>query len=173
MHMTTKKTDVVRGDAREEDPRKRARDRVAALRENGLDLDGVADKFYIPADAIPEGWTYEWKRWRTYGKEDPTYEVEMSRRGWEPVPAGRHPEMVPSNWTGHHIELDGMILMERPEEITIEFRENERRKALAQVRAKEEQLAEAPPGAFERVDAKGQSTVKVKKSFAPMAIPKE
>jgi hypothetical protein len=66
-----------------------------------------------------------------------------------------------------------MILMERPEEITKEFRANERRKALAQVRAKEEQLTEAPPGAFERVDAKGQSTVKVNKSFAPMAIPKE
>jgi hypothetical protein len=97
----------------------------------------------------------------------------MARRGWEPVPATRHPEFVPSNWQGSHIELDGMILMERPAEITEEFRRNERKKAQAQVRAKEEQLSEAPPGAFERVDAKGQSTVKVKKSFAPMAIPNE
>jgi hypothetical protein len=158
---------------REDDPRARAKERVKQLRTDGLDLDGVSDKFFIPSEAIPEGWTYEWKRWRVYGKEDPTYEVEMARRGWEPVPASRHPELVPSNWQHTHVELDGMILMERPEEITEEFRAGERRRAMQQVRAKEEQLQDAPPGAFERVDAKGKSTVKVNKSYAPMAIPKD
>lgn len=170
--MTTKPK-AIRDDVREEDPRARAKARVAELRgESGnLDLDGVADKFYIPKDSIPQGWTYEWKRWRTYGKEDPTYEVEMARRGWEPVPASRHRELVPSNWSGDHIEMDGMILMERPEEITEEFRKLERKKALQQVRAKEEQLNEAPPGTFERVDGKGKETARVKKTIAPMAIP--
>lgn len=171
--MTTNKPKAIRESVRDDDPRARAKARVAELRGEGggLDLDGVADKFFIPPDSIPQGWTYEWKRWRTYGKEDPTYEVEMARRGWEPVPAGRHPELVPSNWTGDHIEMDGMILMERPEEITREFRELERRRAMSQVRAKEEQLNDAPPGTFERVDAKGKSTTKVAKSIAPMAIP--
>ena len=105
-------------------------------------------------------------------QEDPSYQVHLARMGWEPVPAGRHPEMMPAGTTSKTIERKGMVLMERPSEITNESRMISLRRARGQVRAKEEQLAAAPAGQFERSN-KDASLVKVKKSYEAMPIPEE
>jgi hypothetical protein len=68
------------------------------------------------------------------------------------------------------IERKGMILMERPLEITQDARDNELRKARAQVRQKEAQLNSAEGGQFERTN-KDQSLVKVRKSYESIPIP--
>jgi hypothetical protein len=157
----------------EEDPRTRAALRAAELREHlGDDLGDGVDEFYIDPRIIPDGWSYEWKRYTTLGAQDPSYQVSLARGGWEAVPASRHPELMPDNWKGAHIERKGMILMERPAEITEQVKAREERKARDQVGQKEQQLYGAPAGQFQR-DNKGNPLVKVAKSYEPMAIPKE
>jgi hypothetical protein len=156
---------------REEDPRTRAARRAAELREHRGSLDDGVDKFYIDPTIIPDGWSYEWKNHTILGQPNPSYEVNMARAGWEPVPRTRHPELMPENYAGNTIIRDGQILMERPLEITKEAVERDKRAAKAQMQGKEAQLAGAPPGTFDR-DNKGTPLASIKKSYEPMQIPK-
>lgn len=156
---------------REEDPRTRAARRALELREHmGGNMDDGVDKFYIDPRIIPDGWSYEWKTLAVLGKENPSYQVSLAHRGWEAVPRTRHPEMMPENYRTETIEREGMILMERPKEITDEVKALELRKARDQVRSKEQQLNGAPPGQFERSN-KDASLVKINKSFETIPIP--
>lgn len=152
-------------------PRERAAKRVAELRGHGGDEIDGHDKFYFnPAD-FPDGWTYEWKRRLLLNQENPAYETELARQGWEPVPVSRHPEMMPRGYKGTTIERDGMILMERPTELVAEARQRDLRNARKQVLAKEEQLGATPDGTLTR----NHPNVKpvVRKSYEPMAVPEE
>jgi hypothetical protein len=153
-----------------DDPRARAAKRAAELRGHLGSLDEGTDDFYIPAHYVPDGWSYEWKRKLTMGQEDPAYQVSIARKGWEPVPASRHPSMMPDGNKYQIIERKGMILMERPLEITEEAQRAERRRAQLQVRQKEEQLNAAPQGQFER-NNKDAPLARVKKGYSPIAIP--
>ncbi len=156
---------------REEDPRTRAARRAEELRNHLGDLDATTDDFYIDPAVIPPGWSYEWKRKTILGEEDPAYQVQLAHTGWEPVPASRHPTFMPSN--SHHttIERKGMILMERPAEITEEIRNYERKKARSQVMTKEEQLNSAPDGQFGRDHAEVRP--RINKSYEAIPIPQE
>jgi hypothetical protein len=158
---------------KEESPRERAARRAAELKahRNG-DLDDGTDEFFVEPGVIPDGWTYEWKTKTVLGAEDPAHQVKLARDGWEAVPASRHPEMMPAGYTGVEITRKGMVLMERPAEITEEVRRIEARRARLQVKAKEEQLSAAPSGQFERSN-KGNDLVKVKKGYEAMPIPEE
>ncbi len=153
-------------------PRERAAKRVAELRGHagGDEVDGH-DKFYFDPNMYPDGWTYEWKRRLLLNQENPAYETELSRQGWDPVPVTRHPEMMPRNYKGTTIERDGMMLMERPTELVEEARNRELRTARKQVRAKEEQLGSTPDGTMTR----NHPNVKpvLRKSFEPMSVPEE
>jgi hypothetical protein len=159
----------------EEDPRIRAARRAAEILENRGSMDEGDDEFFIDPRIIPEGWSYEWKRHTILNKEDPSYQVQLARGGWEGVPAFRHPEMMPQGYEGHLIERKGMILMERPMKITQLARDAELRKARSQVRQKEAQLHGAPAGENSPFDPtnKGTPMVKIAKSYEPMPIPKE
>ena len=157
---------------REEDPRTRAARRAAEIRNHVGNMDEGTDEFYIPTELIPDGWTYEWKRKTVMGQEDPAHQVALARKGWEPVPASRHPSFMPDGGGYNTIERKGMILMERPAEVTEEARLIEQRRARLQVRQKEEQLNSAPQGQFER-NNKENSLVKVKKSYEAVPIPKD
>lgn len=161
----------MRTSPREEDPRARAERRAAEIRKHlSNDVSDGADRFYINPDSIPDGWSYEWKRKTIWGKEDPAHEVELARKGWEAVPASRHPEMMPKgNW--QTIERDGMILMERPKELTDEAHSGNLRAARLQVKAKEAQLNQAPEGTFERNDPRVKPSIK--KSYQAMPISEE
>lgn len=163
---------IARQAMREEDPRMRAAARAEEIRKHrqGQNLDEL-DRFKIETHIIPEGWTYEWKRRTLFGKEDPAYQVELSRQGWEPVPLTRHPEMMPQGWENDTIERDGMILMERPSELTSEARDVELRRAKNQVRAKEQQLGSAPDGQFGRDHQ--QVRPSIKKGYEPMPVPRD
>lgn len=163
-------SEPMRPSIREEDPRAAAARRAAELRDhlNGEVVD-AADDFYIPADMIPDGWTYEWKRHSVYGKEDTTYYLQLRREGWEPVPASRHPEMMPKDAGNGPILRKGMILMECPAEIIDERRRAEQIRARNQVRHKEAQIAGTPDGTMTRDHARVQP--QIKKSYEAMPIP--
>jgi hypothetical protein len=155
--------------AKEETPRERAERRAAELRGHS-DVDDGTDEFFVEPGIIPDGWSYEWKTRTVLGAEDPAHQVALQRKGWEVIPASRHPEMMPLGYKGVEIIRKGMVLMERPLSITEEARQAEARRARLQVRAKEEQLSAAKPGEFGR-DNKGDSLAKIKKGYEAMPIP--
>jgi hypothetical protein len=156
---------------REEDSRAAAAKRAAQLREHLGDVVEGQDDFYIPLDEIPDGWTYEWKRHTTMGQEDPAYQIQLLRSGWEPVPAARHPWMMPHKTDSQTILRKGMILMQCPTEIIDERRAAELRKARLQVRHKEQQIAGTPDGTMTRDDARVRPNIK--KSYEAMPIPEK
>jgi hypothetical protein len=133
-------------------------------------LDEGADEFYINPAIIPEGWSYEWKLFSILNEEQSSYQVTLARTGWEPVPADRHPELMPRGTKEKTVMRRGMQLMERPLEITMEARQIEREKARRQVRIKEDQLTAAPPGQFGR-DNKGEPLTRLGKSYEAMPVP--
>jgi hypothetical protein len=151
----------------EEDPRARAARRAAEVRGHLGDMDDGTNQFPLPP--APDGWTYEWKRKSVMGQEDPAHMTDLLRKGWEPVPATRHPEMMPTGNTYESVERKGMILMERPTELVEEARAIEQRRARGQVRAKEAQLAGTPDGTLSRDDPR--VSPKIKKGYEPMQIP--
>lgn len=164
---------AMRPDLRDDDSRAAAKKREIEILGHLGDMDEGVDEFYVSPDMIPDGWTYEWKRRTVYGQEDPAYQVALARTGWEPVPARRHPEMMPVNWKGEAIERKGMILMQRPKAITERIEALDLRKARNQVRVKEEQLATTPPGTMQSEYTNPKSKPKISKSYEAMPIPKD
>lgn len=83
------------------------------------------DPLHIPEHLIPPGWTYYWVREsiRAGGEPDTGRVTEMRRKGWEPVPADRHPELHYQDFFGRdshltgYITHKGLILCERPTEM--------------------------------------------------------
>ena len=148
----------------EDDARARAKQRADQLRGHLGDVVDGTDEFYISPDVIPDGWAYEWKRNTIYGAEDPAYQVALARSGWMPVPASRHPDMMPHGATDGIISRKGCILMEIPAEIQDERRDADLRKAKNQVRQKEAQLAGTPDGTLDR------TRPEIKKSYSPMQL---
>lgn len=77
-------------------------------------------KLYVPAEKIPANMTYAWVRESTLNEPDPDNMTDRMIRGWSPVPASRHPEMVPPPLPGYEglevsvIRRGGLILCECP-----------------------------------------------------------
>jgi len=109
---------------------------------------GNVDRFFVPPEVIPEGWTYEWKRETLLGMPDTAHMQNMSANGWSPVMAETHPGLfMPNDYKGP-IRRDDMILMERPAELTEEARREEQQAAKALMQAQKEQLGYALPSGF-------------------------
>lgn len=125
------------------------------------------DEFFIDPRAVPEGWDYNWKRYETTGMKDDAYEVELRQAGWEAVDTSRHPNMMPIGTRGAIIRK-GMMLMERPLEISNIAKQRELYNARDAVASKEKALGLAPNGHFDRDPSK----TGVRKSFGPMEIPR-
>lgn len=112
-----------------------------------------ANPFDLPKDEIPEGSSYEWKRFSVSGQSadhDPFYLASMRRQGWEPVDPRRHPNWVPPGYDKPYIIRDGLILMERPVELTNEARQEQRNLARQQMREAQERLGMAPKDTMTR-----------------------
>lgn len=148
-----------------ESQRIRAAIRLAEIRARKVSSPENNGDFYIPADVIPSGWTYEWKRHSVYGKEDPQYMSSMMRDGWSPVSASRHPELLYSGYEGETIIHKGLILCERPEELTRESRIRDNRAAIEQVASREALLGATPQGEMQR------TAPKLNRSMGPAEIP--
>lgn len=118
----------------------------APIRERKRKGGGAVDRFEAPPP--PKGWVYEWKRETVFNKSDPTYDVLVAEQGWTPVESSRHPGFMPDGATS--IRRDGLILMERPVELSEEARREDLRMARDVVRSKEQALGASPPGTMER-----------------------
>ena len=163
---------AMRPTMREEDPRTRAARRAAELRDHLSEAPEGTDEFYIDPSDIPDGWDYEWKTKYVIGQEQSSHMLALRRAGWEEVPTSRHPSFMPLETDLPFIERKGMVLMERPKEISDDARALELRRARQQVRQKESQLNSAESGQFERSN-KDQSLVKINRSYESIPIPND
>jgi hypothetical protein len=130
-----------------------------------LDSGDLHDDFYIDPTKIPEGWDYNWKTKSIFGMEDRDYMREMAQAGWEAVPVERHPEEMPVGSRGA-IERKGMILMERPKEISDAAKQREIITARNIVEEKEKSLGISQNSGF------AQRSKTINKNYSPMQIPR-
>jgi len=142
----------------------RAEARIREIRGQMPDGGESRDKFWAPSP--PDGFDYQWKRRSVYNQEDPAYQVELARQGWEAVPLSRHSEIMPKGWSGQTIEVEGMTLMERPMIFTKEARMREDRAAREAVITKEAQLRSSRKG-----DLGNREVLAFNKSREAIAIP--
>lgn len=140
-----------------------ASERMKEIRQTLPDDEDYVDRFHIDPALIPPGWSYEYKRRTIWEKEDPSYTNSLRRNGWEEVPAGRHPGIM--------VEQGGMVLMERPKELTDERQAANTRIAREVIRAKEEQLGMAPTGTLPRDTPNARAARHVSRSYEPGPIP--
>lgn len=110
---------------------------------------GNVDRFNIPVSLIPDGWSYEWKNETVLGQPDVAHQIHMAENGWTPVPASRHPGLFMPDGEKGAIRRDGMLLMERPNELTEEARYEERVAANNQMQGQQAQLGLSMPVGFE------------------------
>lgn len=141
------------------DQRDVAREPVRATEETRVPTrraGGTEDNpFFIDPKVIPPGVTYEYKRHTTLGQVDEDHLIAMREMGWTPVPAKRHPHMTFEGGSAKgHILKRGMILMERPVQLTQEARMEDNQRAKSQVRDQERRLGVAGQGQFDRTLAK-------------------
>lgn len=129
------------------------------------------DAFKIDRSIIPQGASYEWKRKATKGLPDSTHQVNLRENGWTPVPASRHPELMPTGYQGA-VEKDEMVLMERPSYLTNEARIEDYEIAKDQVRGKEREIlgGDTPDGTFTRDHQSVRNATRLNKRLEPMPI---
>jgi len=143
----------------------RAEELRSKMRANDTEI-AMYDEFYIDPRDIPEGWDYNWKRESIAGMTDEENMIEMRSVGWEPVDSARHPDKMPIGYKGA-VRRKGMILMERPKEISDIAKDRELRMARQVVADKERSLGITPNGTFERDPRRTGIT----KSYQPMEVP--
>lgn len=145
---------------------------VAAPRQRMRKGGQAKDKFAVPDPLKLEGTSYEWKTATVMGKPFHDHMIEMREQGWLPVDDRRMREhFMPPGHVGA-IERDGLVLMERPQELTDEARREDHANARLAVYTKEQQLHEAGPGQFERSN-KGAPMGSVHRSIERGAMPVE
>jgi hypothetical protein len=132
------------------------------------------DPFWIDPMEIPEGQTWEWKRYSVLGQVDGENHQTCAEAGWLPVTWGdRLPIKRPPNLTElglrEPVIKKGMMLMERPVELTIEARVEDYDKANQQVIDKFRELGQAP------ADTLPRQRPQLKREYAPagMAVPSD
>lgn len=80
--------------------------------------------FHINPDLIPDGISLEWKRWSLLGQTNTSltgamYISKMQQQGWETMTAEEFPEILPEGANpSDPIEVEGLLLMARPAELT-------------------------------------------------------
>lgn len=133
------------------------------------------DRLRIDPSEIPDGMSYQWISSKVFGQEQPHNLARFQKQGWAPVPASRHDgRFMPKGHQGY-IEMDGLMLHERPLEYTRKAREYEYQKARTQVRIREQQLAsgDIPGVSFDTQHPTALRSNRITRSHERLNIPEE
>jgi hypothetical protein len=100
------------------------------------------DEFGVNFDAIPSDVSVEWKRFSNVGAEDPFYLARMEQQGWRAVDPREHPDWLslPPGYDKSVIIKSGLLLMERPKELTEQAIAEREARASRQVKEAEQRL---------------------------------
>lgn len=139
-------------DLRASDPQEAARIRAAEVLAQLGDSLGEEDKFFVPPELKHPDWDMQWVRWSVYNQEDPGHISSHQRTGWEFVPAKRpgFERFLPRNWKEDFILKDGMVLMERPMEVSAVIEKRQLGAARERIRIAELRNGQSPPGTLPR-----------------------
>ena len=118
------------------------------------------DKFKIYPEEIPEGMSYEWKRYSIRGMDDKSHQTKLRQMGyWQSVPGDRHPRF---GFQGDApIIIDEMILMERAVELTEERRRRETAKANSVVKEQMRSLELGNDGKIEGKNTRVKRSIEI------------
>ncbi len=112
------------------------------------------DIFHIPDEIVPKNYSYQWNVMEVLGRAEISAQLGMLENGWRNVPAGRHKGMFMPEGTADDAAIirDGLVLQERPIELTMEARAEEYAKAGGLMRDSQQQLGltKAMPDGFDR-----------------------
>lgn len=110
---------------------------------------GFQNEFDVPPHLQEDGWSYQWVRASCHGKDDPANLSQHYENGWRPASAAgllKHYNVT----DGKTITRDGLVLCERPAQLTHEALAEDRRNALELRNAQAEQFgARDLPAGFE------------------------
>lgn len=129
--------------------------------------------FHIAAIEIPDGSTWEWKRVSTFGQVDVENQITAKEAGWLPVtwemrdPMTRPPGLTEIGMKEPVIRK-GLMLMERPVELTQEAIGEERQRANQQVTDKFRELGQAPADTMTRQHPNLKN--RIQRDYAPAGI---
>jgi hypothetical protein len=98
----------------------------------------TTDMLYVDPALIPDGMDYQWVTSEILSQPAQQVRASYEANGWEPVPAERHPGLFMQRGATGEINVGGLVLMERPLELTMEAREEERVAARTAVRVQEQ-----------------------------------
>jgi len=138
------------------------------------EIDEDEDRLKVPPHLIPDGMSYQWITDSIFGMLQPQRRARFERKGWMPVPAKRHDGIwMPKGYDGE-INVEGLVLMERPIEYTKMAQDHDKRKAREQVWIKEQQLRGGDVNTT--LDGRHRSALasnKINKSYEPIQVPDE
>lgn len=110
------------------------------VRKGGM----MQDQLFIPQEMIPEGVDLQWVTDSVLGKPDPQTRMSYEINGWQPVTGQMWDGLFDGRFLkkGYEGEINvgGLVLMERPMELTMEARGEEKKAADFAVRAHEAKL---------------------------------
>lgn len=102
------------------------------------------DRLRISPDLIPEGMSAMWVTDSVLGQSVPHHRSQFERKGWTPVHQddfdGQFDGMFMPKGAPGEINVEGLVLMMRPRELTEKARRQDRRRAYEQVAVKEQAL---------------------------------
>lgn len=112
--------------------------RAVALDRDGKPIsrrrDNTEDQFHIPDELKENGWDYQWNVKSVLNEENIGIQIRDAENGWRSVPAEREGfsgRFMPAGHKGA-IERGGLVLCERPMELTEEARREDRINANSQ-----------------------------------------
>jgi hypothetical protein len=140
---------------------------------------GTPDRLFIDPNLIPDGYTLQWVTDSVLGQGVPQHRSEFEKTGWTPLHGddldGQFDGMFMKKGATGEINVEGLVLMIRPKQMSEKAQSIDRKKAYDQVRIKEQALT---GGDLTNVtlDTRHPSAVasnKINRSYERIEIPNE
>jgi hypothetical protein len=132
------------------------------------------DRLHVPASMIPDGMVYLWVTDSILGQVQPQWRTRRERTGWRPVPAKRHDGLFMPKGHEGEINVDGLVLCEKPIEFVERDRLKMKRAAAEQVWVRERAMmsGDAVDGvAFDTTSDKGRKANRIGKTYEQIPVP--
>ena len=141
------------------------------------DLEYLPDRLRIDRSLWPEGMDLRWVRDSYYGQPDPKNRGDAERKGWTPIHqsdfSGQFNGVFMKKNAEGEINVDGLVLMARPEELSIRARRVDERIANEAVQIKEAQLTggDLPGVTLDTTHKTALNSNKISKTLERIEIP--
>lgn len=135
------------------------------------------DRLRINPDLIPAGMSALWVTDSVIGQGVPQHRSEFERKGWTPVHQedfdGQFDGMFMPKGADGEINVEGLVLMMRPKEMTLKAERNDKRKAYEQVAIKEAALTggDLPGVSLDPDHPSARNSNRIRKSREAIEIP--